>query len=80
MEPSDTPTDRATERDGGRQIHELEANLRAVSGRFAVGDAHDRFHVPGLAPNAARISVRSWETVRAQTRLRRGESCFSKEP
>ncbi|MBL0141076.1 MAG: type I-C CRISPR-associated protein Cas8c/Csd1 [Betaproteobacteria bacterium] len=35
------------------------------SGKFAVGDASTRFHVLGLAPNAARIAIRFWETVTA---------------
>lgn len=32
------------------------------TGKFAVGKSDDRFHVLGLAPNAARISIRFWET------------------
>jgi CRISPR-associated protein Csd1 len=35
------------------------------SGKFVVGDAQDRFYVLGLAPNAARISIRFWETAPA---------------
>lgn len=35
------------------------------SGKFAVGEADTRFHVLGLAPNAARIAVRFWETATA---------------
>lgn len=35
------------------------------SGKFAVGKLDTRFHVLGLAPNAARISVRFWETATA---------------
>lgn len=36
-----------------------------TSGRFATGAATTRFHVLGLAPNAARISIRFWETATA---------------
>ncbi|WPL16446.1 CRISPR-associated protein Cas8c/Csd1, subtype I-C/DVULG [Thiorhodovibrio winogradskyi] len=55
--PKDDP-DRGT-----RAIAEL---YRAVaSGQFAVGKGEDRFHVLGLAPNAARISIRFWETAPA---------------
>lgn len=35
------------------------------TGKFAVGKADDRFHVLGLAPNAARIAIRFWETETA---------------
>src|SRR6185437_2298825 len=46
-----------------------DRNIRAVSalyvaiqtGQFAEGGPETRFHVLGLAPNAARISVRFWE-------------------
>ncbi|EIC21113.1 type I-C CRISPR-associated protein Cas8c/Csd1 [Thiorhodovibrio frisius] len=48
---------------GTRAIAEL---YRAVSsGHFALGTGEDRFHVLGLAPNAARISIRFWETAPA---------------
>jgi len=44
----------------------LNALYSAVqSGKFAVGDATTRFHVLGLAPNAARIAIRFWETATA---------------
>ncbi len=44
----------------------LSALYSAVqSGKFAVGDATTRFHVLGLAPNAARIAIRFWETATA---------------
>lgn len=44
----------------------LNALYSAVqSGKFAVGDANTRFHVLGLAPNAARIAIRFWETATA---------------
>ncbi|EQD32555.1 CRISPR-associated RAMP Csd1 family protein, partial [mine drainage metagenome] len=36
-----------------------------ASGQFSVGGMETRFHVLGLAPNAARISVRFWETATA---------------
>jgi CRISPR-associated protein Csd1 len=35
------------------------------SGQFSVGGLQTRFHVLGLAPNAARISIRFWETATA---------------
>lgn len=35
------------------------------SGRFVRGDVTTPFHVLGLAPNAARISIRFWETAPA---------------
>lgn len=35
------------------------------TGRFSVGEPDTRFHVLGLAPNAARIAVRFWETATA---------------
>lgn len=44
----------------------LKALYSAVqSGKFAVGKAETRFHVLGLAPNAARIAIRFWETATA---------------
>lgn len=50
-----------------------DRNIRAVSalyaalqtGQFAEGGPETRFHVLGLAPNAARISIRFWETATA---------------
>ncbi|MHB8570901.1 MAG: type I-C CRISPR-associated protein Cas8c/Csd1, partial [Metallibacterium sp.] len=36
-----------------------------ASGQFSVGGMDTRFHVLGLAPNAARISIRFWETATA---------------
>ena len=39
------------------------ALYRAVaSGKFSVGDTDDQLHILGLAPSAARISIRYWET------------------
>jgi CRISPR-associated protein Csd1 len=35
------------------------------SGKFVQGKANTRFHVLGLAPNAARIAIRFWETAPA---------------
>jgi len=53
----------------------LQALYSAVqSGKFSVGKADTRFHVLGLAPNAARISIRFWETATAMdlaTRIQR---------
>lgn len=37
----------------------------AKTGRFVVGGPQARFHVLGLAPNAARVSIRFWETATA---------------
>lgn len=49
--------------DPDRGTAALHALYSAVdSGKFLVGDSADRFHVLGLAPNAARISIRFWET------------------
>jgi CRISPR-associated protein Csd1 len=52
------------------------AALRALyqaahSGQFACGTGATRFHVLGLAPNAARIAIRFWETAPAQEIARR---------
>jgi len=38
----------------------------AKSGKFVVGSEDARFHVLGLSPNAARISIRFWETQPAR--------------
>lgn len=46
------------------------------SGKFAVGKLDTRFHVLGLAPNAARISVRFWETATAEELARRIKQHF----
>lgn len=44
----------------------LKVLYQAVqSGKFTRGTANDRFHVLGLAPNAARIAIRFWETASA---------------
>lgn len=53
------------EPDRGRDA--LRALYQSVeSGRFSVGADDTRFHVLGLAPNAARISIRFWETAPAR--------------
>jgi len=46
------------------------------SGRFAIGDEDTRFHVLGLAPNAARISIRFWQTAPARELARRLKQHF----
>lgn len=44
----------------------LKVLYQAVqAGKFTKGSANDRFHVLGLAPNAARIAIRFWETASA---------------
>lgn len=58
--------------DPDRGSDALRALHSAVqSGRFAVGNAQDRFHVLGLAPNAARLAIRFWETAPALELARR---------
>jgi CRISPR-associated protein Csd1 len=58
------------EPDRGRDA--LRALYQSVeSGRFSVGADDTRFHVLGLAPNAARISIRFWETAPARELARR---------
>jgi CRISPR-associated protein Csd1 len=58
--------------DPDRGVDALKALYRSVdSGAFSVGDADSRFHVLGLAPNAARISIRFWETASALDLARR---------
>ena len=50
----------------------LKVLYQAVkSGKFTIGSANDRFHVLGLAPNAARIAIRFWETATALDLARR---------
>ena len=54
------------------EAHALRALYRAVeTGRFAVGSDDTRFYVLGLAPNAARIAVRFWDTAPAIELARR---------
>ena len=58
---------------GEPQKDDPEAGKRAVatvyraveSGKFTTGEADTRFHVLGLAPSAARISIRFWQTAPA---------------
>jgi CRISPR-associated protein Csd1 len=67
--PKDDP-DRGTEA--------LKALYRSCrSGKFVKGQPQDRFHVLGLAPNAARISIRFWETASAQDIAKRIEQHFT---
>jgi CRISPR-associated protein Csd1 len=55
-----------------RGVDALRALYRSVeSGHFSTGAATDRFHVLGLAPNAARIAIRFWETAPAIDLARR---------
>jgi CRISPR-associated protein Csd1 len=52
--------------DPNRGTDAVKALYSAIqSGKFAVGGSQDRFHVLGLAPNAARIAIRVWETAPA---------------
>ncbi len=52
--------------DPDRNTRAVEALYSSIeSGRFAEGKDETRFHVLGLAPNAARISIRFWETATA---------------
>jgi CRISPR-associated protein Csd1 len=58
--------------DPDRGTDTLRALYRAVeTGRFAVGSDDTRFYVLGLAPNAARIAVRFWDTAPAIELARR---------
>lgn len=57
----DSPKD-----DPSKNVRAVEALYSAVgTGKFSQGSPDTRFHVLGLAPNAARISVRFWETATA---------------
>lgn len=52
--------------DPNRGTDALRTLFQAVqTGKFTKGSATDRFHVLGLAPNAARIAIRFWETATA---------------
>ncbi len=56
--------------DQGRDA--LRALYQSVeSGRFSIGSDDTSFHVLGLAPNAARISIRFWESAPARELARR---------
>lgn len=48
---------------GAEALRKLYAAIQ--TGHFAVGGTDTRFHVLGLAPNAARIAIRFWETATA---------------
>lgn len=66
--PKDAP-DRGTE--AMKALHQA-----ARTGKFTKGSANDKFHVLGLAPNAARISIRFWETASAHDITKRIEQHF----
>lgn len=58
--------------DPDRNVKAVEALYSAVhAGQFTTGGTDTRFHVLGLAPNAARISIRFWETATALELARR---------
>lgn len=58
--------------DPDRNVKAVEALYSAVeSSKFTTGGSDTRFHVLGLAPNAARISIRFWETATALELARR---------
>ncbi len=60
-----------------RNVRAVEALYSAVhTGLFASGGPDTRFHVLGLAPNAARISIRFWETATAADLARRIKQHF----
>ncbi len=57
----DSPKD-----DPDRHVQAVDALYSSIhAGKFAEGGLETRFHVLGLAPNAARISIRFWETATA---------------
>ena len=63
--------------DPDRGTDALRALYRAVeAGRFAVGSDDTRFYVLGLAPNAARIAIRFWDTAPAIELARRIKQHF----
>ena len=63
--------------DPDRGADALRALYRAVeTGRFGFGSDDTRFYVLGLAPNAARIAVRFWETAPAIELARRIKQHF----
>lgn len=52
--------------DPDKNVRAVESLYSAIaSGKFSEGSLDTRFHVLGLVPNAARISVRFWETATA---------------
>lgn len=63
--------------DPDRNVRAVEALYSAAhTGKFATGGPDTRFHVLGLAPNAARISVRFWETATAAELAQRLQQHF----
>lgn len=63
--------------DPNRGTDALKVLYQAVqAGKFIKGSANDRFHVLGLAPNAARIAIRFWETASALDLAKRIASHF----
>jgi CRISPR-associated protein Csd1 len=63
--------------DPDRNVRAVEALYSAVlSGKFSDGGPETRFHVLGLAPNAARISIRFWETATAAELAKRIKQHF----
>lgn len=63
--------------DPDRNTDALKALYAAVDkGQFSLGGIDTRFHVLGLAPNAARISIRFWETTTALDLARRIKQHF----
>jgi CRISPR-associated protein Csd1 len=68
----DAPSD-----DPDRHIQAVQALHSAIhTGKFATGGPTTRFHVLGLAPNAARISIRFWETATAENLAERIQRHF----
>ncbi len=63
--------------DPDRNVRAVEVLYSAVrTGQFAEGEPDTRFHVLGLAPNAARISIRFWETATAADLAKRIKQHF----
>lgn len=63
--------------DPDRGVDALKALYQSVaSGKFTVGGASDRLHILGLAPNAARISIRFWEMATAMDLAQRLQRHF----
>ena len=60
-----------------RNVRAVEALYSAVhTGQFSTGGPTTRFHILGLAPNAARIAIRFWETATAADLARRLKQHF----
>lgn len=63
--------------DPDKNIRAVETLYSAVhTGKFVQGGPDTRFHVLGLSPNAARISIRFWETASAMELGRRIKQHF----